>query len=130
MRRTHPAILRTTLNGFQGDGMIHMKNHIGCNETPDMIAGTFFITAHACDYTLRSDGHINTFFITAHACDYTLRVEWFPHGTPGILNHPQKVRNHIGCRETPDVIAGTFFIAAHARDYTFRVECIRKPHGR
>ena len=90
--------------------MIHMKNHIGCNETPDMIAGTFFITAHACDYTLR--------------------VEWFPHGTPGILNHPQKVRNHIGCRETPDVIAGTFFIAAHARDYTFRVECIRKPHGR
>ena len=64
------------------------RNHIGCQETPDMIAGTFFIAAHARDYTLRSDGHINTFFIAAHARDYTLRVEWFPHRSPGILNHP------------------------------------------
>ena len=39
-------------------------------------------------------------------------------------------RNHIGCNETPDMIAGTFFIPANARYYTFRVECIRKPHGR
>ena len=112
-----------------------MKNHIGCNETPDMIAGTFFITAHACDYTLRSDGHINTFFITAHACDYTLRVEWFPHRAPGILNHPLKKKNHIGCNETPAMIAGPFFIATSVRDYTLRSDghidrfSSQHPHG-
>ena len=101
-------------------GVVEERNHIGCNETPDMITGTFFIPASARDYTLRSGGHINTFFIPASARDYTLRVEWFPHGTPGILNHPQKARNHIGCNETPDMIAGTFFIPAYARYYTLR----------
>ena len=128
--------------------MIGEGNHIGCRETSDMIVGTFFISANARDYTLRSDD-INTFFISANARDYTLRVEWFPHGTSGILNHPQKARNHVGYQKAPDMIAGTFFIAtsvrdytlrsddintffiaAHTRDYTLRIECIRKPHGR
>ena len=109
--------------------MIGEGNHIGCRETSDMIVGTFFISANARDYTLRSDD-INTFFISANARDYTVRVEWFPHGTPGILNHPQKAGNHIGCNETPDMIAGTFFIPASARDYTLRIECKRKPRGR
>ena len=111
-------------------GMVEERNHIGCRETPDMIAGTFFIATSVRDYTLRSDGHINTFFIAASARDYTLRVEWFPHRAPGILNHPQKARNHIGYQKAPDMIAGTFFITARACDYTLRIECIRKPHGR
>ena len=91
-------------------GVVEEGNHIGCHETPDMIAGTFFIPANARYYTFR--------------------VEWSPHGDPRISNHPLKKKNHIGYQKAPDMIAGTFFIAAHARDYTFRVECIRKPHGR
>ena len=109
--------------------MIGEGNHIGCRETSDMIVGTFFISANARDYTLRSDD-INTFFISANARDYTLRAEWSPHGDLRISNHPLKKKNHIGYQKAPDMIAGTFFITAHACDYTLRIECIRKPHGR